>query len=226
MTAHSRVIGLALYGREHEAMDALAAVRWTDRAPLVQAMGVCAEGIVELLCRRAPARALELTRKARALASVAGGVPGAAQSARFYGSCVAAAAAVAGEASASDLALLGESRALAQLPILQLLATFGLAVAAERVGDLGRSAELRRFLERMAPHCRALALGLQDFAVAAATGADEQQPGAASAALASGGQDFRRTAVRSANKLVTRLVGTWALLIAAFVAVWFLLNRR
>src|SRR5262245_52162447 len=74
LTAHTKAVGLALYGQTDEAFRVLAAVPWQAKAPMVQAAGLSAESIVELLCRRAPGRALELARRAQALSAVSGGL--------------------------------------------------------------------------------------------------------------------------------------------------------
>lgn len=158
LTAHSKAIAYALYGDEANATRALGGVNWGPKAPLIQAIGLSSEGIIELLCRRDVQRSLEATRRARALASVNGAIPGAAQSERYHGTCVAVGEALGGIESATSLRWLEESAADARFPAQQLLACFGLAVALERSGDKGRAAQLRAFIERLAPHCGPLRL--------------------------------------------------------------------
>src|SRR6185436_19165631 len=142
-SAQSTALAYALYGREDEAFRSLAAVEWKGRGPLIQAVGLSAEGLVELLCRRNVARALELTRRARALASLSAAVPGAAATERYHATLVGIAEAVQGTASASSVRAMEEAAADERQPALRVLGSFGLAVIGEQSGDTDRARVLR-----------------------------------------------------------------------------------
>jgi hypothetical protein len=208
--AQSRAIAYTLYGDEQSAARALAEVDWDSRAPLIQAVGLSAEGIIELLCRRDAGRALELNRRASALSAVSGLVPGAQQSRRYHGTCVAVGEVLSSNESSAGLAWLEQSAADARYPPLQLLASFGLAVAMTRAGDLERAARLRRFIENVAPHCEPLQLLPGAFRTSGA--ASDRDP-----AVATTPHGPERRKVLRAGGI---LVGLWLLLIAALAVVW------
>jgi len=104
-----KAIAYALYGREQEAVRSLGAVDWNRKAPLIQAIGLSAESVVELLCRREPVRAVELARKARAMSSVNGAIPGSAQSQRYHDTCVAVGEALSNIEAPTGIRVLEES---------------------------------------------------------------------------------------------------------------------
>jgi hypothetical protein len=99
---------------------------------------------------------------------------------------------------------------------LQLLGSFGLAIALESSGDHARAAELRNFIHRVAPHCAPLHLRAQAFAN---TDSDVNlAPGPASAALTSSPRtNFEKQKVMRAG---AKLLALWALLILSFLAIW------
>lgn len=220
-SAQSRAIAYALYGNGREAMSALAEVSWGGRAPLVQAVGLSAEGIVELLCRRDARRALELHTKARALASVSSSLPGAAQSERHHGACIAVCEALLNTESPTSLNWLEEAAADARFPQLQLLASFGLAAALDHAGNVERASQLRAQIDDVAPHCGPLHLEPTDFSPS-----DDETPAlptpVSSSLHSTGSPGSEGIQERFAKKtLIRRLVvlGLWVLLTLMFVAI-------
>lgn len=215
-TAQSKALAFALYGDGAGAARALETVRWGEKAPLVQAVGLSAEGLVALLCHRDAARSLELTRKARALASIDERLPGAAQSARYHGTCVAVGEAVRGDVSAAGLQHLEASAADPRFPLLQVLAAFGLAATLERSGEVARAAGVRAFLERTAPHCAPLREPPGRFTRADASAATVEGPVSLAIRSPRGSPPPPTTPARSLLRVVGRTVGLWALLIVLF----------
>jgi hypothetical protein len=222
-SAQSRAIAYALYGREEDATNALAEVNWGAKAPLIQATGVSAEGIVELLCRRDPQRALELHRRARALAAINPALPGAAQTERYHGACVAVSEVLANAESASSSRWLEQAAADKRFPPLQLLASFGLAIAMDRSGNAERARQLRAFIIEVAPHCRPLQLKPADFAEIRGASAASRVPVTGSpspAAVSVGAGVQERAAKRKLIQAAGRTIGLWAVLILMFLAMW------
>lgn len=225
-TAQSKAIGYALYGRDEDATRTLAKVTWVDKAPLIQGIGLSAQGVVELLCRRDVRRALELHRKAQALASVSHLVPGAAQSDNYHATCVAVAEVLLQAASPASLERLERSAGDVRFPPLQLLATFGLAAAHELSGDANRAAELRARLRAMAPHCLPLHLPAHDFTTSApghhAVAGRNEDPVSTSLSTANGPDaPIRKPVQRQALRGLGLLIGLWAALILMFLLIWF-----
>jgi hypothetical protein len=221
--AHSRAIAYALYGHEEDATNALAEVNWQAKAPLIQAVGVSAEGIVELLCRRDPQRALELHRRARALAAISPALPGAAQTERFHGACVGVSEVFANAESASSTKWLEQAAADPLFPPLQLLACFGLAAKMTRSGNAERASQLRAFIIEVAPHCRPLQLTPEDFAESGRASAAPRAPVTGSPSPAAGGVGARvqeRSAKKTLIQAAGRTIGMWAVLILMFLAMW------
>lgn len=211
LAAHELAFTYALYGREAEALRVLAGVSWEKRAPLIRGAGLNAEGMVALLCRRDARRALELTRQARALATMASAVPGAAQSERFHNTCVALAEAILDTGPSTTVSRLEEGAADERFPVLQLLATLGLAIAMERAGNTARAEQLRTFLRQTAPHCEPLHLKAEDF-----TAESTDAPPPVVAAAAPVADDLASAAKRRLLKKVGRLLGTWAVLVVLY----------
>jgi hypothetical protein len=226
MAAQARALAFSLYGRADEATAALAAVEWRGRAPMIQGIGLNGEGVVELLCHRNAGRALELTRRARELSAVSARLPGAAQSRRFHDTCVAVAEVLAGVRSPQVRPALDAGAAARSMPQLQILASFGLALLAEREGDGERAGVLRAFLRQVAPHCRPLHLGADAF-----TTGDAAAPGPVSSTVTGVAEPAavltQATATkRRALRAVGVMVGLWVLLIGAFAAVYLLFNQH
>jgi hypothetical protein len=96
LRAQARALGLALYGEGEAALQALAEVQWSSRAPLIQGIGLSAEYAVALLCERDAERALRLAQQAQALCEVSPTLPGAKQSALLHRTIAAAAEAMRG----------------------------------------------------------------------------------------------------------------------------------
>jgi hypothetical protein len=221
-SAQSRAIAYALYGRGEDAVNALAEINWGARAPLIQAVGLSAEGIVELLCRRDAQRALEVNRKARALASVSGVLPGAAQSTRYHETCVAVGEALLHTESPKSLKWLEEAAADGRFPPLQLLASFGLAVALDHSGNAERASQLRALVLMTAPHCGPLHLKPSDFSAGEPL-ASLTAPVSSSLSLAgaTGGVGVQE---RSGKKKLIRaagiVVGLWVVLIVTFAVIY------
>ncbi|XXF81099.1 hypothetical protein P2318_15450 [Myxococcaceae bacterium GXIMD 01537] len=163
LLAHSKAIAYALYGREQEATQALGTIPWASRAPMIQAVGLSAEGIVALLCRRDASHARELFQKARERSSVSAAIPGAAQTLRFHNTLVALSEVFLDLQPTAGMEVLEKSARNDQFPALQLLASFGLAAALERAGDPQRAAHLRGFIERTAAHCAPLHARPEEF---------------------------------------------------------------
>lgn len=225
-SAQARALAYALYGRGDEAAFALRAVDWGGKAPLVQGAGLSAEGIAELLCRRDVPRGLELNRKARALATLGDRVPGAAHTQRYHAVCVAVGEVLVGAASPEGLRQLEESAADPTFPPLQLLASFGHAVALEQVGDTRRAAHVRALLRRVAPNCAPLHATASDFS----TSVEPRPPlprsvfAALDSAIGSGGTEVQeRFAKSEALRAGGKLGLGWLVLVLALLAVWTLL---
>jgi hypothetical protein len=210
LAAHELAFTYALYGREAEATRVLAGIPWQSRAPLIRGAGLNAEAMVALLCRRDARRALELTRQARALATVSSAVPGAAQTERFHNTCVALAEAILDTGPSTTVSRLEDGAADERFPVLQLLATLGLAIAMERAGNTARAEALRGFLRQTAPHCAPLHLKAEDFS-AESTSAPEP---VVAPAPAEG--DLAHAAKRRLVKKVGTLLGTWAVLVILY----------
>jgi hypothetical protein len=218
--AHARALACSLYGDERGATHALARIDWRSRAPLIQSLGLNSEGVMALLCRRDARRFLELTRQARAQASVSTMVPGSAQSERYFNTCVAVGEALLDLDSPRSRKWLEESAADTQAPALQLLASLGLAVAVERSGDTERAGHLRSFLRKAAPHCAALQLKAEDFAEGASRhDLPTQEGGSVTAADAGDAQ------ARAAKQKLFKLVGFWALLLVMYAVMYVLFSR-
>jgi hypothetical protein len=221
-SAQATALAYALYGREDEAFRSLSAVEWKGRAPLIQAVGLSAEGLVELLCRRNVSRALELTRRARALASLSAAVPGAAATERYHGTLVGLAEAMQGTASAMSVRAMEESAADQRQPALRALGSLGLAVISEQSGDTERARSLRARLAEDAPHCAPLHLDAAAFAGPSAPAA----PGPVSVSLAApeNGAAPRPTPAEASKQLVMKMILLWAVLAAVFGALWLFLD--
>ena len=215
--AHERVMACALYGDEPRAAAALAGIDWKSRAPLIQAIGSSSEAVRVLLCRRDARRFLELTRLARAQASVSAMVPGAAQTERYFNTCVAMGEALLDLGAPKNLKWLEESAADDRFPALQLLASLGLAVALERSGDTARASQLRDFLRQAAPHCAPLHLKAEDFIEGATQSAPPADEGR-TAPLASGNTDSGNVQERAAKQRLFKLLGLWGLLLVLYAA--------
>ena len=220
--AHAKALAYAFYGQDERATEVLAAIGWEKRAPFIQALGLSGEGLVELLCRRNPRRALVVMQRARELADVAGALPGAAQARRFHGACAAVAEVLTSSDTPESRRWLEEAAADGRFPQLQLIASLGLALAAERAHDRQRAGELRLFLERVAPHCRPFRFKADDFSasdvgapagpVSAMVTAVDPAAGAVQASVARG---------KLAGAL-GRMALLWVLLLAMFGLVYAL----
>ncbi len=144
-------------------------------------------------------------------------VHGAAQSERFHSTCVAVAEVVQNVESATSLKWLEESAADTRYPALQLIASFGLAIAAERAADGPRAAQLRAFLQKTAPHCVPLHVTLKQFSH---DNEPVRQPvsDSISAQLASANPSAANAQVRAAKREVAKavyfMVGKWGVLLA------------
>jgi hypothetical protein len=220
--AHAKALAYAFYGQDERATEVLAAIGWEKRAPFIQALGLSAEGIVELLCRRNPQRALVVTQRARELADVAGALPGAAQARRFHGACAAVAEVLTSSDTPESRRWLEEAAADGRFPQLQLIASLGLALAAERAHDRQRAGELRLFLERVAPHCRPFRFKADDFSAS-----DGAAPAGPVSAMVTAVDPAAGAVQASAAKgklagALGRMALLWLLLLAMFALVYAL----
>jgi hypothetical protein len=163
ISTHTKVFAYALYGRGGDAEELLATVTWKDKAPLVEALGLNGEGLIELLCHRRPRRALDLFRRARDLSAVSKLLLSFAQTRRFHETCIAVAEVLIGTDTSEGRQWLDKSIADSRAPLLQVVAMLGIALVAERAQDRQRAQEARRFLLQKAPHCPPLHLKAADF---------------------------------------------------------------
>ncbi len=161
IAAYQVAFAYALYGQGEAARRNLAQIDWETRAPVIQAIGLNAEGLAALLGRRDVPQAQALFQKAQGLAAVSPLVPGAATTKRGHGVCVAVAEALLGLESADEQTL-AEAAADPRTP-MQLLAALGLANLREQRGDHTGAEVLRRFLAETAPHCAPLHLKADAF---------------------------------------------------------------
>jgi len=161
IAAHQVAFAYALYGHGEAARRNLAQINWETRAPVIQAIGLNAEGLAALLGRRDVPQALALFQKAQGLTAVSPLVPGAATTKRGHAVCVAVAEALLGLESADEQTL-AKAAADPRTP-MQLLASLGLANLRERRGDPTGAEVLRRFLAETAPHCAPLHLKADAF---------------------------------------------------------------
>jgi hypothetical protein len=161
--AQAVAIAYALYGHGEDAMRALAPVNWGKRAPLIQSTGLIAEALTELFCAGDAQHALERCTKARALASVSKALPGAAQSEKFVRTCVALCEVLANGGTEQSVRALEAGATSRLVPLMRILASFGLAVAMEQRGDVARARALRSYLLDVAPHCAPLRRTAEDF---------------------------------------------------------------
>ncbi|MDP1825524.1 MAG: hypothetical protein Q8L48_19855 [Archangium sp.] len=153
--ALDRGLARLIYGELDGAKRELNAVRWEQRAPLVQGYGaslasyICLFGTGELEAGLAAARrAQELTQL--------GSWPGAASWRAYFETGVVLAEVLNGHASAGALTRLEQTAATTQHPVQRLFTLYGLSVAARRAGDAAKAREFQQTIQREAPHCRAL----------------------------------------------------------------------
>jgi hypothetical protein len=166
------------------------------------------------------------------MAVVSARVPGAAQTARAHATCVALAEALSGAPPPPSLAALEASAAQPAYPALQVIATFALAIAAERAGDPERAERHRAFLRRTAPHCAPLHAGAGAFAGPAeprwgdapASAAPPSAPPSASPEAPPG--DSARRFRRALLLRLGGLAGMWAALLLLFLALYRLFGAR
>jgi hypothetical protein len=227
--AQARALAYVLYGRGDDATRELGSVDWSKKAPMIRAIGISAEGLIDVFCRRDPRRGLELCRRARSLASVGAMVPGATQSARYYDVCVGVAEAILGLETETTAAALEQAAGVRRIPPLQLLASYGLALTEARAGNADRAAELRNFVQTTAPHATVLQLTTADFekvplgispalSDAAIAGQTNTSPSSGPARSTAG------TAKRGALGILGKLFGVWILLAICFLVVWQFLS--
>ena len=226
--AQSKAIAYALYGCERDAVRALGTVEWNRKAPLIQAVGLSAESVVELLCRRAAPQALELARRASEKSNLSAAFPGSAANRRYYAACVAVSEALSNVESPSGIQVLEQSAADGRYPPLQILATFGLAAAMERSGERERAAQLRDRLRQVAPHCAPIHEPPEQFAASPAS-SDQTDWRPVSAALSSSEMPADRAEERSAKRKIVRWlavrVGLWVALVVLFLVMYARFSR-
>jgi hypothetical protein len=133
--AQSIAIGYTLYARAGMARAALSGVRWSERAPLIQAVGLGAESLIALFCDEDVERGLELTRRARSLSELGRTVPGSTATRRYHECNAALAEVLAGNDAEEHVQALLTASAAKHLPSLQVIAYAGLVTWAQRQGD-------------------------------------------------------------------------------------------
>jgi hypothetical protein len=154
--AQSLAIGYALYGRAAAAREMLAAVRWSERSPLIQAAGLSAECLIALVCDQDVERGLELTRRATALSDMARAVPGSAATRRAHACHRALAEVLAGSEAEEHVRALRDAIAAKHLPALRIQGYAGLITWAQRQGDAAAIARYRGELHALAPRFDAM----------------------------------------------------------------------
>ncbi|MDP1827866.1 MAG: hypothetical protein Q8L48_31620 [Archangium sp.] len=122
-----------IYGELDGARRELNAVRWEQRAPLVQGYGASLASYICLLGTGEFEAGLAAARKARDLTQL-GSWPGAANSRVYFETGVALAEALNGQASGVALTRLEQTAATTRFPVQRLFALYGLGVAARRAG--------------------------------------------------------------------------------------------
>lgn len=225
--AHAAAMAYALYGSAEDATAALSAVDWRSRAPLIQALGLIAEGTIVLLCRRDPRRALELYREADQRSAVSGRMPGARTSQLSRAAFIAVGQAIMGTETSADVATLETMAGRKRYPALQLLATCGLAAAMDHAGNQRRADELRSDLRRTAPHCQPLHLSPAEWRGGASVTTDRRiglssiaSPGTPNLGSAATEQAIKAKFTRTMRTLLLLWIGGALLLGAA----WAVLN--
>lgn len=225
LVAQARAVAYALYGWEREATQALAAVNWQAKAPIIQGVGLSAEAAIELLCGRDARRALELSRRARALTAVHAGVPGAGQNENYYNTFVALTEALLNIEAPEAIQLLQVSAADARFPAFQLMSSLGLAAALEHAGHAERAAQVREFIQKTAPHCPPLQLLPSQFAGREGV-ADGSGPvsGALNAAVPTGAPQ-ELAAKGKISKLMWAQLRLWILMLFMLLVIFYFLAR-
>jgi hypothetical protein len=223
--AEGKAVGFALYGNEAEATRTLGAISWREKAPLVQGVGLQAEGIVAYLCRRDVARGLELTRRAHGLAAVNENVPGAAQQEKSFAAFVAVGESLAGRLAPEGRARLEACAVDPKFVPRQLLSAFALAIDAERAGDAARAERWRTFLRATAPYCAPLHLRAEDFETPRGVPEEEGPVSASLTSAPSLGATALRSPRRKALTASARLLVFWIAAIGMFLAIWTFLSK-
>jgi hypothetical protein len=159
--AQSRSTVLAMYGEGERARAVLRAIDWERRAPLVRAAGVVSESLIALVCDGDFARGLSEALRARSLAEVTRGTPGAKTSDRVYATVVALAQVLANKEEASTLPTLEDSAKAKLFPKLQAIAVAGLAAHAHRAGTAESFEARRSELVAIAPKLDEVFFGAQ-----------------------------------------------------------------
>jgi hypothetical protein len=127
-------------------------VRWSERAPVIQAVGLSAESLVALFCDEDVERGLELARRATSLSALARVVPGSAATRRYLACNVALAEVLAGNGAEQHVQALRTASQAKHLPTLQAVAYAGLVTWAQRQGDRAAIDRYRGELRALAPH--------------------------------------------------------------------------
>ncbi len=158
LRAQSTAMSHAVFGNPEAARSALAAVDWTNRAPVVQAMGVSGRSLIALLCDHDAATALTLARRARSLAEMKGYMPGARAAAVGHATFVAVSEACADSLTLKGLRQLEQSANDQHQPLLQALSYYALAVQLARSGEADAALRAQAKLLELAPHAPGLKL--------------------------------------------------------------------
>ncbi|MCP3143692.1 hypothetical protein [Pyxidicoccus xibeiensis] len=152
----ARAVACVLYGQVEPARRELRQVSWEGKPPIVRALPLGVESLIQLLCTGEHAQGLTLAREALAMVDLPNAWPGAKQGRAFYEICVRTGEWLTGEATSSTLKELELHHQGTTIPVIRLLSAWGLRVAYHRAGDMARAEEMRRFLQEQAPHCQPL----------------------------------------------------------------------
>jgi hypothetical protein len=144
-----------LYGRFDAARSALARFPWKQEPPLLQAAATSVEALLDYFDTKDFARGFRLACEARSAADASGNFPGMKTAMSAYSSLVETGRALINEVKPNTIATLRSSAET--LPIAgRLIATWGLAVAYARTGDMAQAEEALARCKEMAPYCEPL----------------------------------------------------------------------
>jgi len=153
--AHAAALVQLFYADYLGARATLASINWDGRMPLIQATRKSFEALLCYIDTRDYERGLVLAREAEKLGQIAGVLPGAKTSAAAYRSYVEIGEILCDRATSQTLqSLRSKSKTLPTLG--KVLVAWGLMIGYSKAGDATQAEVMRSYLQRTAPHCRAL----------------------------------------------------------------------